>query len=160
VRHAEKDRSDPRAPDPALTAEGRQRAVDLERAIRARHVNAVITTHLKRAVDTGQPTADSLHITPEVYRAAGNGNQVAAGMAELVRRRAGQTILLVGHSNTVPATIAALGGPRLTDLCDTSFSNLFVLVIPAGGAPTLTREHYGAADPPDGPECADGFVKP
>jgi len=71
-------------------------------------------------------------------------------------RHAGKTVLVVGHSNTVPKIIAALGGPALADICDAAYSNIFTLVIPASGTPRLEHAHYGAADAPsDG--CADGL---
>ncbi|HSU16763.1 phosphoglycerate mutase family protein [Longimicrobium sp.] len=148
VRHAEKA-----APasamdgDPALSPAGEQRARDLEALLRGRHVDAIVTTQFKRTRMTAQPLADSLHLVPEVVQ-AGAPDHVAA-VAELIRtRHAGQTVLVVGHSNTVTAIIAALGGPALGDLCDSAYGNLFTLVIPASGAPRLNHAHYGAADPP------------
>jgi len=159
VRHAEKDRSHPLATDPDLTPAGHQRARDLERVIRRRHVNAIITTHLKRTVETAQPSAEHFHLTPEVYRATGDGKATGAAMAEMVRaRHMGQTVLVVGHANTLPATIEALGGPKLKDLCDSSFSNLFMLVLYPDRAPRFTHTHYGAADPPDR-KCANGLER-
>ena len=53
----------------------------------------------------------------------------ASAVADAVRAHAGRTVLVVGHSNTIPAIIAALGGPKLPDICDTQYSNLFVLVV-------------------------------
>lgn len=49
--------------------------------------------------------------------------------ADAVRRHAGRTVLMVGHGNTIPAIITALGGPKLADLCDAQYSMLFTLVI-------------------------------
>lgn len=160
VRHAEKDRSNPSDANPDLTAAGHQRARDLERVIRRRHVNAIITTHLKRAVLTAQPSADSFHITPEVYHPTSDGKTTGIAMAEMVRaRHMGQTVLVVGHSNTISATIEALGGPKLNEICDSSSSNLFMLVLYPNRAPRLTHTHYGAADPPGGPDCVDGLQR-
>jgi 2,3-bisphosphoglycerate-dependent phosphoglycerate mutase len=158
VRHAEKDRSNPRDANPDLTAAGRQRARALQRVLRARHVNAIITTHLKRAVLTAQPSAESFHVTPEVYRATGDGKATGAAMARMIRaRHMGKTVLVVGHSNTIPATIEALGGPKVNDICDSSYSNLFMLVLYPNRPPRFTHTHYGAADPPGGRACVDGL---
>jgi hypothetical protein len=67
-------------------------------------------------------------------------------------------VLVVGHSNTVPAIIAALGGPKLPDLCDAAYSNLFLLHLPAdGSAPRLVRSQYGVADPPGADRCTAGM---
>jgi len=159
VRHAEKDRSNPLASKPDLAAAGQQRARDLERAIRGRHVNAIMTTQLKRTVQTAQPSAAAFHLAPEVYQATADGKATGAGMAELVRRHTGKTVLVVGHSNTVPATIEALGGPKLNDICDTAFSNLFILVLypNTSRAPSFSQTHYGAPDPPGGRDCVNGL---
>ena len=63
-----------------------------------------------------------------------------------------RVVLVVGHSNTIPAIIAALGGPRVPDICESVYANLFMLV-PGAGEVRLVRSRYGAADPEPGPEC-------
>jgi phosphohistidine phosphatase SixA len=161
VRHAEKVTSDPRDPNPALTPAGTQRAADLAEYLRRRHVAGVITTQFARTSLTGKPTADAAHVALDSVLAGRDVQAHAAAVAELVRTKyAGKTVLVVGHSNTVPKIIAALGGPTLADICDAAHSNLFTLVIPPTGAPRFTHTHYGAADPAGGPECADGIVVP
>ena len=146
VRHAEK--ADPgagMAADPPLSPAGEQRARDLVTALEGTRVDAIITTQFMRTKMTAQPLADARHLTPEVAPAGGADH--AAAVAELIRtHHAGQTVVVVGHSNTVNAIIAALGGPRMANLCDQSYGNLFTLVIPASGTPRLERRHYGAAD--------------
>ena len=62
---------------------------------------------------------------------------------------------MVGHSNTLAGIIAALGGPRVNDLCDPQYATLFVLELPASGSPRLIRASYGAADPADADACSD-----
>jgi phosphohistidine phosphatase SixA len=161
VRHAETVTTDPRDPNPGLTAAGEQRARDLARLLRRRHVAAVITTQFARTQLTGKPTADAAHLPLDSIRAGRDAQAHAAAIAELIRTRyAGKTVLVVGHSNTVPKIIAALGGPALADICDSAYGNLFTVVIPPGGAPRLTHAHYGAADPDGGAECANGIVVP
>ncbi|HEX6746261.1 MAG TPA: phosphoglycerate mutase family protein [Longimicrobium sp.] len=160
VRHGEKDTSNPLDPDPALSPAGQQRARDLYQLLKGRHVDAIITTQLGRTRLTAAPLADSQHITAEVVPATRDAQANAADVAQSIRtRHAGQTVLVVGHSNTVTKIIAALGGPALADICDSAHGNLFTLVLPANGTPRLERAHYGAADPPDD-ACADGLRKP
>ncbi len=160
VRHAEKDTSDPAARDPLLTPAGEQRARDLVRAIRRRNVEAIITTQLRRTVLTANPAAESFRITPEVYRATADGRRTGTEMAQMIRaRHMGKAVLVVGHSNTLGATIEALGGPRINDICDTSHSNLFMLVLYPNRSPRFTHTHYGAADPPGGEGCRNGLVR-
>ena len=52
-------------------------------------------------------------------------------------------VLVVGHSNTVPAILAALGGERLRDLCD--YSSLFTFS-QRGATISLIRSRFGVAD--------------
>jgi phosphohistidine phosphatase SixA len=161
VRHAEKVTTDPRDPNPALTAEGQERARALAQLLRDRHVAGVVTTPFARTRLTGQPTAEAAHVPVDSVAIGRDLQAHVAAVAELVRTRfAGKTVLVVGHSNTVPKIIAALGGPALADLCDSAYGNLFTVVVPASGAPRYTRGHYGAADPPGGAACANGFVVP
>ena len=50
-----------------------------------------------------------------------------AAVAGLIRGRyLGRTVLVVGHSNTVPAVVAELGGPVMPPLCEGEFANLTV----------------------------------
>ncbi|MDP9223715.1 MAG: hypothetical protein M3P18_07625, partial [Actinomycetota bacterium] len=75
--------------------------------------------------------------------------------AAAVLRHRGGKILVVGHSNTIAPIIAALGGPRLPDLCDSQYSELFMLYIPASGHAELLRQHYGARDPAPDQACQE-----
>ncbi|HEU4454721.1 MAG TPA: histidine phosphatase family protein [Longimicrobium sp.] len=151
VRHAEKVSTDPADRDPALDAAGQARAQALAAAVRGAGVDAVITTQFKRTRMTAQVLVDSLKLTPEVV-AAGGPNHVQE-VAAAVRKHAGHTVLVVGHSNTVPAIIAALGGPRLADLCDSQYADMFVLVLDGSPQPPLIRSTYGTPSPAPGPEC-------
>jgi phosphohistidine phosphatase SixA len=150
VRHAEKSTADPADRDPVLAPAGQARAEALVSAVRGAGVDAVITTQFKRTRMTGQVLADSLKLTPEVVAAGPNHIQEVTAA---IRKHAGHTVLVVGHSNTVPAIIAALGGPRLPDLCDSQYSDMFVLVLDGSQQPPLIRSTYGAPSPAPGPEC-------
>src|SRR3954471_23357965 len=98
VRHAEKA-VEPAA-DPGLTPEGEARARALLEVARDAGVTDVITTQFARTRATAQPVATALGITPEVVDARGATH--AQDVANAVRRHVGMTVLVVGHSNTVP----------------------------------------------------------
>lgn len=149
VRHAEKAAAP--ADDPPLTEVGTTRARALQAALADAGVQAVIATPRRRTTDTARPLADALGLAPEIVGLAGNHVQA---VADAVRRHAGHVVLVVGHSNTIPAIIGALGGPRLPDLCDAEHANLFVLSIPPDGPARLVRGLYGPADPAGAASCA------
>jgi broad specificity phosphatase PhoE len=154
VRHAE--RATEPANDPVLTDAGAQRAKDLAAALAGARVTAVVTTQLQRTQLTAKPLMESLGLTaPIVVRAGGGASGHADSVAATVMRRpAGDVVLVVGHSNTIPAIIAALGGPKMADLCDGQYSNLYVLeYAAAGAAPRFIKAKYGTADAADADAC-------
>jgi phosphohistidine phosphatase SixA len=149
VRHAEK--ADVPGNDPPLSAAGQARAKALAEALAHVPVSAVITSSFKRTVQTGALVAQQRNLRAEAIGLdAGTAAHVAA-VAAAVRAKSG-VVLVVGHSNTVPAILAALGGPRLPDICDASYATMFLLQ-PAAGTPPLAVAHFGAADPEGAASC-------
>ena len=145
VRHAEKAATP--ADDPGLTAAGRARADALSEALRDARVDAIITTQYERTRNTAGPLALAQHVTPVVVQAGTDTPAHVREVAAAVRRQpAGSLVVVVGHSDTIPAVITALGGPRLSNICDGEFSRLFTLVLPREGPPRLIQSAYGARD--------------
>jgi broad specificity phosphatase PhoE len=149
VRHAEK--ANEPADDPPLTAAGETRARDLWNAIKDAGVSAVITTQYARTRATAQPTASTLQLTPEIVRSAGPTHP--KDVADAVRKHDGHTVLVVGHSNTIPAIIEALGARRPPAICDPEYDNLFVVTIAPDGKAGLVRAKFGVRTPVDS-SCA------
>jgi broad specificity phosphatase PhoE len=149
VRHAEKAAQP--AQDPPLTDAGSARARSLVAVARDAGVSAIITTQFLRTKNTAEPTATALKVTPEVVNAGGMP-QHAKAVAEQVLKHAGSTVLVVGHSNTIPAIVGALGAPQPKDLCDSEYDQLFVVVLGDTGPPRLIRSRYGAPNVDD-PTC-------
>lgn len=143
VRHAEKAAQP--AADPPLTEAGKARAVALWEVVKDAGVNAVITTQFARTVETGAPTAEHLGLTGEVVSAAGADHP--ARVAAAAKKHTGETVLVVGHSNTVPAIIAALGAKEPPAICDEAYDNFYVVRIDAAGKASLIHSRYGAATP-------------
>jgi broad specificity phosphatase PhoE len=153
VRHAEKA-AEPGS-DPALSTEGQARARALADSLRNAGVDAVIVTQFKRTANTAAGVVEATKLVPQVVPATADVKTHVEAVAAAVRKQpAGSTVLVVGHSNTVPAIIAALGGERLPDLCDAEYDNLFVVTVPAAGPSRLARSRYGAPAGADGPACA------
>ncbi|MEP6781921.1 MAG: phosphoglycerate mutase family protein [Gemmatimonadaceae bacterium] len=146
VRHAEKTTAG--GSDPSISEAGHARADALAAAIADAHVTAIITTTFKRTFETAEPFALAHGITIE--KLAVNGDVAAA-----VRKHAGEVVLVVGHSNTVPAIVNTLGGPKLADICDASYATMFTLV-PAtdGKTASVVKSRYGAADPAGAETCS------
>ena len=141
VRHAERA---PGSGDPPLSDAGRERATALAEIGKLTAVSAIVTTQLQRTRQTGTPLAEALKITPVVVPTQADLAKHAAEVAAAVRQQAGKTVLVIGHSNTVPAIVAALGGPKLPDLCESEFDSLITLILDAGGSVRIVRTRYGA----------------
>jgi phosphohistidine phosphatase SixA len=151
VRHAEKAAKP--ADDPPLTNDGMARAKDLAAAVADAHVSMVIATQFARSQGTAKPVADAVGKPVVVVPATADPKAHADSVAAKVRSApAGSAVLIVGHSNTVPLIIAALGGPKMQDLCDAEYANMFVMQM-SSGAPKLIRAHYGVSDPMGSEKC-------
>lgn len=146
VRHAERA---PGSGDPPISELGRERAVALAEIGKGAGVSAVITTQLQRTRQTAAPLVEALGITPVVVSTQADLAKHAADVAAAVRQQAGKTVLIVGHSNTVPAIVASLGGPRFKDLCEPEYDRLITVVLDAGGAVRTVTTRFGAPTPVD-----------
>lgn len=146
VRHAERA---PGSGDPPLSDVGQARAADLADIGKLTGISAIVTTQLQRTRQTAAPLADALKITPVVVPTQQDLAKHAAEVAAAVRQQAGKTVLVVGHSNTVPAIVAALGGPKLPDLCEPEYDSLITLILDAGGSARIVRTRFGAPTPVD-----------
>ena len=144
VRHAERA-GDP-AGDPGLTPAGQSRAEALPQAVRdAGRVAAIYSTQLRRTQATAAPLAAAMGIAVTTRPAsAANSATYAQDLArEILSRHAGQTVVVVGHSNTVPAIVAALSGGPAPALTEADYGDLFRVVIPRTGAPRVERGRFG-----------------
>lgn len=142
VRHAEKA-SD--AEDSPLTEQGLERARALVRVAEDAGTSAVYSTQFKRNRDTAQPLAARLGIAmteaPVNLSSPGDYGKVLA--KSIVEKHAGQTVVVVGHANTIPAFIEGLTG-RSAALNNVEYSDLFIVTITPSGPPKLIKAQYGS----------------
>jgi broad specificity phosphatase PhoE len=148
VRHSEK--ASQTESDPALSDAGTQRAKDLAVALADAGIGSVFTTQYQRTKLTAAEVLAATKLAPIVVT-AGGATHAADVAAAIMRRPAGETVLVVGHSNTIGAIIGALGGPKVGNICDSQYSNFYVMQM-TSPAPRLIRANYGKADPVD-PAC-------
>lgn len=138
VRHAEKMDG---GADPLLNEAGTARANALAAALAHANVAAVITTQFQRTRLTGQPVAEKHGLTVTAI-AAGNPMQAHLdAIVAKVKEHAGKTVVVVGHSNTVPLIVGALGGPDIGKIEESEYANLFTLIID-DGAVRMVRSSY------------------
>jgi broad specificity phosphatase PhoE len=132
VRHAEPAAG---GSDPGLAPAGVARAATLASMLAGAEVTAIFTSDLRRTKETAAPLASLLSIAPVVIA---DDPKVAAAQI----KAAGQHVLVVGHSDTTPAIIKALGGPAVS-IKPKQFDRMFVLSVPPSGAGSLLTLSYG-----------------
>lgn len=145
VRHAEAAAN--AGADPELTGQGRARAEALAEALRDSRITAVITTAYRRTRQTGELPAKAanapLVATPVEGGAAGLDAHVRQVVRMIHDRYAGGTILVVGHSNTVPALVEALSSVHPGEIAHDSFDRMFIIATDGAGRGRLVRARYG-----------------
>jgi broad specificity phosphatase PhoE len=137
VRHAEKGQGQ----DPSLTDAGRERAKALARVLGDAHIDAIYTSEAIRTVQTAEPLASKLGL---MINKDPMGD-ISALIGHIREEQAGQHVLIVGHSNTVPEAIASLGVPDPVTIGEADFDNLFVVTPNEDGSASLIRLRYGPA---------------
>jgi broad specificity phosphatase PhoE len=142
VRHAEKA-AEP-ANNPPLTAVGEVRANALADVLATAGISAIISTPYLRTLNTARPLADRLGVRIDTVPTTGGVPAHAQATADAVRKHAGKAVLVVGHSNTITSIAAALGAPKLADLCDGDYDQLFMIELPASGPPRFVKSRFGA----------------
>jgi broad specificity phosphatase PhoE len=131
VRHAERLDS---SQDPPLNEVGQARAEALATALANAGVEAIYTTQFARTRLTAEPLARKLGVTATVVQAGGDATSHARAIADRIRSEAaGKVVLVVGHSNTVPAIVAALGGGDVGTIQDAQHDHMFIVRTDASG---------------------------
>jgi broad specificity phosphatase PhoE len=143
VRHAERAAT-PSQPatktmmsdDPPLSPAGQTRAAKLAALLASAGIKEIFTTEFRRTRETAAPLAAQLKVTPIMSAA-----KDPAPLIEKLRQST-DNLLIVGHSNTLPDLLKALGVRDKIAIADGEYDNLFIVVRPATGEPTLIRLHY------------------
>jgi broad specificity phosphatase PhoE len=141
IRHAEKDLQ-AGAADPPLNAAGQARAVLLASMFGEPrlpgHVDAIYVSPTLRNRLTAAPLAQRLGIEPMVVPA-----DDPRGLARrALREHAGGHILIVGHSDTVPAIVEALCGTGVPPIADDEYGTMYIVTVPRIGRANLLRLHF------------------
>jgi 2,3-bisphosphoglycerate-dependent phosphoglycerate mutase len=141
VRHAEKAADG--TLDPPLTQEGEARAAELAYLLGHMKLDAVYATPFKRTHDTVLPTASAKRLEVASYRADQDDF-----LDMVLKEHRGGTVLICGHSNTVPALAnKLLGRKKYAQLDDAVYDNLFIVSVPASGPARVLRLRFGDHTP-------------
>jgi broad specificity phosphatase PhoE len=141
VRHAEKEvvtnGDKMMQADPPLSAAGKQRAENLVTALQEFTPTAVFSTNYERTRSTVTPLSGKHGLEIQYYDPR---NQQT--LADKLKTLAGQTIVVSGHSNTVPGLVNLLVGENKYENLDESvYNKIFVVTITDGKASVEVREY-------------------
>ena len=138
VRHAERADGGAAAPgsmggssDPELSEAGRARAQKLAAMLADAGVVAIYTTQYRRTKDTAAPLGDKIGVS---YEAVPSGDM--AGLVAKIKSHKSGAVLVVGHSNTVPVIVKALGGSDVK-MADDEYDSIYFVA--ANGTTTRIR---------------------
>lgn len=102
IRHAEKDRSDPTNKNPNLTEAGIARAKNWAAFFDSIPLDQIYSTDYHRTQQTASYTASNQNVMVETY----DPNQLYSEDFQTLTY--GQSVLVVGHSNTTPMFVNAI----------------------------------------------------
>jgi phosphohistidine phosphatase SixA len=147
VRHAE--RADAPREDPPLTEAGTARAQLLARMLGKSGVKAIYTSQYLRTKATAEPLAKQLGVASvamSLKMSPSNPRQVSSEsiqeIVDKILQKPGENALVIGHSNSVPDVIKALGGDVVPTVDEKEFDDLFVVTVYAKGKARVTHLKY------------------
>jgi phosphohistidine phosphatase SixA len=148
VRHAEKA-AEP-AQDPPLLETGNVRSQQLARILGKARIKAIYTSQFLRTKQTAEPLAKQSGVaimTMPIRMDPSNPREVSQQsireLTERVYEAKGESVLIVGHSNTVPEVIRMLGGDIAPTIDEKEFDDLFIVTVYARGKAKVTHLKYG-----------------
>lgn len=136
IRHAEK--IDDGTRDPALSQEGNQRALNLANHLKKTDISAVYSTPYRRTRQTVQAIADQKNREITEYNPSDS-----IFLDTVIQNHRGKTVLIVGHSNTIPLLVNQLiGEERYAQLDESAYDNLYILSVTEIGSGIVVHLTY------------------
>lgn len=130
VRHAEKDTN---SPDPSLTDRGKQRAEFIAKLLQDEEIASVCTTPYNRTRETGRFIAEKHNLKIEEYNPSQKGL-----IQDWKNTFKGKTVVVVGHSNTIPMYLnELLKENKFSNLAESDYDKLFIVSVPENGIPSF-----------------------
>lgn len=140
TRHAEKQLGT--IEDPPLTPQGELRAQELARMFGTvggqGRIDAVYITATRRAQQTAAPLLARLR-EPAVVISDADSKDLAS---RILRENRGETVLVIGHGNTLPQLVRRLSGIDIAPVGEEEYDNLYIVSVPRLGNATVLQLKY------------------
>jgi broad specificity phosphatase PhoE len=124
VRHADRAST---ADDSLLGKAGEERAQCLAKTLKDANISAVFASDYKRTQQTAAPVAAEFHVETRVIPKANT-----AELVKQVQQHDNKPILVVGHADTLPGIVQALGAGSIPKIESQEYDRLIVIPVTAG----------------------------
>lgn len=144
VRHAEKADT---SRDTQISLAGEERAMALSDVLGDAGIAAIYATPFRRTQQTVKQLSQRVGVPVTVFDAtsAGGADYGKTYLNEVLSKHRGETVVIAGHSNTLPAMMRAAGVDDVRPVADFEYDNLYVVTIPQDGKARIIRARFGAA---------------
>jgi broad specificity phosphatase PhoE len=139
VRHAEKIGDDMNGKDVPLSKAGQERARLLAEMLKDSGITVIYASDTVRTRATAQPLAKQLGLPIRNLEQ----RDPEGAIRRLRKENPNDVVLIVGHADTLPGLLQALGYRREVRIHSNEYTNLFVVLPRAGKAPAVIRVGYG-----------------
>lgn len=124
VRHAEKDRSKAENNNPKLNQKGKERSLKWAEVFKNIELDKIYSTNYYRTIGTVTPISKKLNLDITLYSPS------KINYKNFISKNIGNKVLVVGHSNTIPAFVNGLINEKVYDqINDLNNSNLYIVTI-------------------------------
>jgi len=136
VRHAEKIGETDEL-DPIL---GLERSQVLASMFSNSNIQYIYSSNYNRTIKTAQPLADLLGLQINLY----STDSLSILTQKIKSEHIGRTILVIGHSNTIPKTIQLLDRSiSLPDIPSFEYDNIFTVTLTEKSKAKVIKKKYG-----------------
>ena len=126
-----------------LSPAGEERARQLADVLKDANIQRIYVTEVRRTQQTAEPLAERLHRKPIVIAKKDMDKLVN----QLQNLGANETVLVVGHADTVPEIVERLGGGPVAAMRDDEYDRMMVVYTGAGGKTRPLTLRYGKPSP-------------
>lgn len=121
IRHAEKADT---SPDTELSETGKERAQKWKTYLNDKNIEAIYSTPYKRTTATAEPMAIARGINITSY------NPAEMDLKAIAEKHKGKSILIIGHSNTIPKYVnKLLRENQYPDIDESEFGSVYIVTI-------------------------------
>lgn len=120
--------------DPQLSEQGHRRAKAFAHMFSLLTPEAIYSSNYHRTLSTAKPMAEQKGLSVQVYDPRGQ----PAFLDKIIKDHRAGTVVIVGHSNTVPFAVNYLLGKKVVEeMSETEYNKVFVVNVQHDGTASL-----------------------